>query len=162
MRYGGGGSDFAKLLDDQKKVTGKRQRHTKPLFHQAAYGGHLTIAKILLDRAKTDGQDVKKMVDAQDAKGFTPLHYAALGGRDAMIEYLLSQGADIDARTNKQQGRFSLRPFSFFSPPPPSPSKLTISRKENGLVDCRSRAPYQDNGDTIGAWRADGSPSSTR
>ncbi len=52
----------------------------------AALEGHLDIVKKL----RTHGA-------ALDYKGWTPLVYAATGGRDAVVAYLLDQGADVNA-----------------------------------------------------------------
>ena len=41
-------------------------------------------------------------VNVRNRAGMTPLHYAALAGNDQAIEWLLSQGADPQARTTAQ------------------------------------------------------------
>jgi ankyrin repeat protein len=43
------------------------------------------------------------LVKSADDSGFTPLHIAATAGRVATIEFLLSRGADIEARTSGGQ-----------------------------------------------------------
>jgi ankyrin repeat protein len=43
-------------------------------------------------------------VNSRDVGGFTPLHFAAARGDHAAIEYLMSKGADIKARSRPQGG----------------------------------------------------------
>jgi ankyrin repeat protein len=43
-------------------------------------------------------------VNSKDDKGYTPLHGAALIGRDDVITYLVAKGADISARANQISG----------------------------------------------------------
>jgi ankyrin repeat protein len=52
----------------------------------AAFGGHLDLVKTL----RTRGAGI-------DGPGWTPLIYAAAGGHDAIVTYLLGEGADINA-----------------------------------------------------------------
>jgi ankyrin repeat protein len=43
-------------------------------------------------------------VNARDVGGFTPLHFAAARGDHALIDYLISKGADVKARSRPQNG----------------------------------------------------------
>jgi ankyrin repeat protein len=49
-------------------------------------------------------EELKANVNSKDAKGYTALHGAALIGRNDVIEYLVSKGADIKARASQISG----------------------------------------------------------
>jgi len=100
LKYGEESDIFESYFWDQQQATKKR----KLLLHQVASRGHLRIARMWIEKAATRGQDVKAMVNAEDSRSWQPLHCAAHGGKNEMIEFLLSHGAEINARTNKQQG----------------------------------------------------------
>ena len=59
-------------------------------LHAAAWGGHVTVVQLLLDR----GADA----EANDSEKRTPLHMAAQDGREAVIGLLLDRGAAIEAK----------------------------------------------------------------
>ncbi len=54
----------------------------------AALNGHLGIVKALRAR----GAEI-------DGTGWTPIIYAATGGRDDIVRYLLSEGANVNAQS---------------------------------------------------------------
>jgi ankyrin repeat protein len=56
-------------------------------LHHAAAAGHLVVIRILLTRPSV-------RINASDAKGFTPLHCAAVHCHKELIETLLAAGAD--------------------------------------------------------------------
>jgi ankyrin repeat protein len=58
--------------------------------HHVSPAGMLAAVKYLLDELHAD-------VNARDADGNTALHHAAARGDNAMIEYLVSKGADVKA-----------------------------------------------------------------
>ena len=151
LRFGGGGSDFTNLLDDQKKqvlVGKKAKRNLKPLFHQAAYGGHVKVAQVLIERASTDGQDVGKMIHAPDESSMTPLHWAAQGGREEMIEFLLRQGVDVNVRTENYQGE-NRRPKKVFN-------HLTfLCRMENSSIFGCTVSSRAHRGGVVESWGVD-------
>ncbi len=62
-------------------------------IHQAAKEGDLAKVKALLEK-NTD------LINAKNENGQTPLHIAASGGQLAVVEFLISQGADINLRQN--------------------------------------------------------------
>jgi len=61
-------------------------------LHDAAYVGNVEIMKDLLERL---GSDAKIAVNKLNEKGEPPLYFAVKGGAVSMIEFLVSQGADV-------------------------------------------------------------------
>jgi len=103
LLHGAGGDNFAQLLEEQNAAIRRKRRATaKPLLHQAAQGGHLKIVRLLVERAASAGQDIMVLVNKPDpVKSLTPLHWAAYAGQADMAEYLISLGADVNARTTR-------------------------------------------------------------
>jgi ankyrin repeat protein len=58
--------------------------------HRHAPDGWLPTVKMLVEELGAD-------VNARDANGFTPLHFAAARGDNELIRYLVSRGADVKA-----------------------------------------------------------------
>jgi len=94
------GTDFRLLFMDQKIVTKKRQ----PILHQIAQLGHIRIAQLWIEKAIMNGEDIKQILNAPNPKTWRPLHCAAHGRKDEMVEFLLSHGADINMRTIRDHG----------------------------------------------------------
>jgi cytohesin len=85
------------LLAAGHKVNDRDPLGGTPL-HDAAWGGHADIALLLLDAgAEVDAphQDINA---AHAESGSTPLHYAILTNRLAMVKLLASRGADLKRR----------------------------------------------------------------
>lgn len=61
-------------------------------LHRAAYGGHLAVARALLQSGSK--------VNGRTADGWTPLHSACRWGRVTMASLLLRHGAHLNAQTN--------------------------------------------------------------
>jgi ankyrin repeat protein len=58
--------------------------------HRHTPDGWMPAVRFLVEELKFD-------VNARDFNGYTPLHHAAARGDNAMIEYLISKGADVKA-----------------------------------------------------------------
>jgi len=69
---------------------------------EAAFKGNIEAVKQHLDA----GADV----NAKDENGFTPLHYATLGGHKEIAELLIAEGADVNAKvvSGPNQGKTPL------------------------------------------------------
>ena len=59
-------------------------------LHRAAGGGHLAIARLLLEK----GADI----EAKDKYGTTALHFAASSGDEGLVRLLIEKGADVNAK----------------------------------------------------------------
>ena len=57
---------------------------------EACTHGNLDKARVILE-ARPD------IINQKDTTGATPLHYAAFGGHRSIVQYLVQQGADINA-----------------------------------------------------------------
>jgi hypothetical protein len=78
------------LLVSSKVNTNDLNPSGPELFHMACSDGNLAIVK----RLSTLTTDINK-ADRQDAN--TPLHSASGGGHDAVVTFLLEEGAEINA-----------------------------------------------------------------
>jgi ankyrin repeat protein len=79
--------------------------------HQHVPDGWMPTMRYLVEELGHD-------VNARDARGFTPLHFAAARGDDEMIQYLVSKGGDVTAvaRTGQTTADMANGPFQRISP----------------------------------------------
>jgi ankyrin repeat protein len=85
-----------KLADRVNEWSQERQEIINNAFVYACMHGHIEAAKLLLQK----GAEVNVVPGGFDYAG-TGLHYAALNGQRAMVEFLLQQGADRDVKDTK-------------------------------------------------------------
>nr|CCC93143.1 putative ankyrin repeat protein [Trypanosoma congolense IL3000] len=69
--------------------------HRMTLLHHAAFSGNIRVVELILS-AQEKGQKID--IDALDADGWTPLHYAADRGFVAVVEKLVEEGANVNCR----------------------------------------------------------------
>jgi uncharacterized protein len=85
-----------KLSDRIKSWSQDRQGIVNNAFVYACMHGHLGAAKLLLEK----GAEINAIPGGFDYAG-TGLHYAALNGHRAMVQFLLSHGADRTIKDTK-------------------------------------------------------------
>ena len=73
-------------------VTRGSEGHGRTILHLACSGGHVDLARDIVDR--------KADVHQQSTGGQDALMFASVGGHIPVIEFLLSRGADMSARNN--------------------------------------------------------------
>jgi ankyrin repeat protein len=84
------------LLARGANVNAKAEDGTTPL-HSTAEFGHIDSAKILLDHGARIEASINKEIYGFESGGERPIHIAARRDRPEYIEFLLDQGACIDA-----------------------------------------------------------------
>ena len=84
------------LADRVNEWSQDRQGIINNAFVYACMHGHIKAAKLLLQK----GAEINVVPGGFDYAG-TGLHYAALNGQRAMVEFLLQQGADRDVKDTK-------------------------------------------------------------
>src|SRR5437899_6721961 len=85
-----------KLADRVNEWSQDRQGIINNAFIYACMHGHIEAAKLLMEK----GAEINVIPGGFDYAG-TGLHYAALNGQRAMVEFLLQQGADRDVKDTK-------------------------------------------------------------
>jgi ankyrin repeat protein len=96
--------------------------------HRNAPSGFLAAVRYLVDELHAD-------VNSRDHEGNTPLHNAAARGDNAMIEYLVSKGADVKAvnRAGETTADMANSPVSRIEPFPETIALLVrLGAKNNG------------------------------
>jgi len=84
------------LEDRVKGWSMDRQASINNAFVYACMHGHIDAAKLLLDK----GAEINAIPEGFDFAG-TGLHYAALNGHRAMVEFLLNRGANRIVKDTK-------------------------------------------------------------
>jgi hypothetical protein len=79
---------FDVLVDAPNIDVNARANNGNSALMIAAYKGNQTAVQVLLKKGAAINQP-----------GWTPLHYAAAGGKDDIVRLLLDKGAEIDARS---------------------------------------------------------------
>jgi len=69
---------------------------------------HTTAAEGNLAKLKALAKDDKDILFSVDENGWQPLHEAVRGGHTYVVEYLLKEGADVNARTGHGKGGSAL------------------------------------------------------
>ena len=93
----GGGEVLRHLLthDDAQFVIGWHDEVGRGLIHYAACHGRSELCRLLLDPQFTSVEQIVAIASGTDARGFTPLHYAASWGHTESMAVLLD-AADAD------------------------------------------------------------------
>lgn len=84
------------LLENRADVESKDRTGRTPLM----WAADTASSKLLLDHGAR--------VNTRDQEGFTPLMHAVIANRAALVELLLSRGADIEAKSNRGADVFEL------------------------------------------------------
>ncbi|KAI7091348.1 hypothetical protein KC356_g790 [Hortaea werneckii] len=114
------------LLNADKRLANRRDDDDRLPIHWATSSNQLPIVEILADQKDFD-------VDAQDGAGWTPLMIAAsLKDAEPLVDFLLSKGADVNAKTNN--GQVALH-FTA------SKSNIDVARK---LIEHKATARVKD------------------
>jgi uncharacterized protein len=101
--------------------------------HVHAPDGWLPTMKYLVEELGHD-------VNARDARGFTPLHFAAARGDNELIRYLVEKGADPTAvaRTGQTTADMANGPFQRIPPYPETVALLVGlgAKNNNRCLSC--------------------------
>lgn len=85
------------LLNADRRLANRRDEDNRLPLHWAASYNRLSIVEILAEQKSFD-------IDAQDGSGWTALQIASsLKDADALVDFLLSKGADTNVKTNNGQ-----------------------------------------------------------
>lgn len=87
-----GSRGVVKLLLDGQGEAGVQDKYNNTALHIAAERGFEPVVVELLSKGN---------VEARGWNDLTPLHYAALNGHEKVVELLVQNGADVNARDNK-------------------------------------------------------------
>ena len=82
----------------------QKQKSQQPEGHQAARDGDLQYWKTAIDKTKGSEEQIYSLVNQRDFYGWQPIHEAAANGKEAIVDLLLENGANINARTNGGRG----------------------------------------------------------
>jgi hypothetical protein len=78
------------------------RQHCRTAFHTACLVGDISFVKLVTEKIRgeeNDQQQIHLNILCEDL-GWSPLHYAAVGGWSDIVENLLSTGCDVDIETD--------------------------------------------------------------
>ena len=93
--------------DAQMEDEEHSEKQIQPEAHQAARDGDLEFWTDALAKAATT-DDKNSLVNRRDSFGWQPIHESAVNGRQDIVELLLNNGANINARTGGGRGGTAL------------------------------------------------------
>eukprot|EP00940_MAST-03C_sp_MAST-3C-sp2_P001488 g1488.t1 len=77
-------------------------------FRSCAYAGYLAIVRLLLRGCVSEGERVRMVNSTSNTSAMTALHYAAMQGRESVVELLIENGAIVSKKNNDGQNAYSL------------------------------------------------------
>jgi prolyl 4-hydroxylase len=86
--------------DNKKPVAGRKKIEMTKMVTNA----HLIAASGNVELLEKVGSKDKSVLHTADENGWLPIHEAARSGHSEVIEYLIKEGADVNARTNVGKG----------------------------------------------------------
>jgi ankyrin repeat protein len=95
-----GREDVVKFLLSKGADANSQRRNGWTPFTEASSNGHVGVARMLLEHMEV--QDV----DTRDSSGMTALHWAAGGGREDMVAFLLNKGANANIQDGEGRTPF--------------------------------------------------------
>lgn len=131
-------------------IFSQSKREWKAAIHFAAEKGMTDVVRLLIERAKKS--NLEDYVNIKDGYGRTPLHYAAMGGNEELMQFLVRSGADpkekelsrsqapwelMDRSKNYSPETLRLMSSTFSAPPIPSANNAlyeAIRRNDEALV----------------------------
>lgn len=91
---------------------GAKIRDPRMLLRRAAWGGHVDVAQILLER----GTEINVTAETQQGgERSTPLHAAVIANRPDMVEFLVAHGADVNATDSVRRTPLHLAAESLYT-----------------------------------------------
>jgi ankyrin repeat protein/Tol biopolymer transport system component len=90
-------TDIARYLIEKGADTSLKDKDNESPLHEAAATGNLEIASLLLERGVTSLNDPNAAKHNGFVGNWTPLHLACLNRHPEMAQFLLENGADIEA-----------------------------------------------------------------
>lgn len=104
------------ILKDSEQAAHWKQRNPTGWHQESPSGAHIDTLPAFEAAAVNDlevlhriASEDRRSLIAKDRNGWQPIHEAARGGHVDSIEFLLKNGADINARTHKGNGVSPLR-----------------------------------------------------
>ena len=83
------------------------KRDSKSALHHACFSGDISFVKIVVEHHEVRQKDSKLgkvkedcLIKTCEYLGWNPLHYAAVGGWNDIVEFLLVTGCNVNLRTN--------------------------------------------------------------
>lgn len=76
----------------QDHIFSQSKKEWKAAIHFAAEKGMTDVVRLLIEKAKKS--NLEDYVNIKDGYGRTPLHYAAMGGHEELMQFLVRSGAD--------------------------------------------------------------------
>ena len=92
--------EYVFYREDKKKASSKK----KTTQTGGVTSAHLIAANGNLQLLKQIGINDPTVLHRSDSNGWKPIHEAARSGHTEVIEYLIKEGADVNARTNNGNG----------------------------------------------------------
>jgi hypothetical protein len=92
----------AATYNGARHIFSQNKREWKAAIHYAAEKGMTDVVRLLIAKANKSG--LADYINIKDAYGRTPLHYAAIGGHEETMQYLVRAGADpMESEANSSQ-----------------------------------------------------------
>lgn len=110
-----------------KEILNRRDESGQTIIHVLASTGPLKLLKYIVDKYKAS-------LEEKDKNDWRPIHYASVGGRLDIINYLLKKGVSVNSKTSE-----NTTCLHYFSKVPPPESEEEINLYKETLLKIISK-----------------------